>query len=68
MPHEYQSQGLKKKLDTMAIIKQSRHEELIKKEKALGELEQILFSGVSNEAKLQQAQNVFTYTELDKLP
>lgn len=66
MPHEYQSQGLKKKLDTMAIITQNRHEELIRREKALGELESILFSGVSDEAKLQQAQNVFLYDEIQK--
>lgn len=68
MPKEYLSQGLKKKLDTMAVIRQSRHEELIKKEKALGELEQILFSDVIDEAKLQQAQKVFMYSELDKNP
>lgn len=66
MPKEYLSQGVKKKLDTMAIIRQSRHEELIKKEKALGELESILFSEVSDEAKLQQAQKVFTYDEIQK--
>jgi hypothetical protein len=68
MPREYLSQGVKKKLDTLAIIRQSRHEELIRKEKALAELEGILFSQVSDEAKLQQAQNVFFYEELDKAP
>lgn len=68
MPREYQSQGLKKKLDTMSIITQTRHENLIIKEKALSELEQILFSDVSDEAKLQQARHVFNYDELDKTP
>ena len=68
MPRDYRSQGLKKRLDTMAIIKQVRHEELITKEKALGELERILFSDITDEAKLQQAQNVFSYEELDKTP
>jgi hypothetical protein len=68
MPRDYQSQGMKKKLDTMAIITQSRHEELIRKEKALGELEKILFTDVKDAAKLEQAQNVFIYDELDKTP
>jgi len=66
MPRDYPSQGLKKKLDTMAIITQTRHENLIIKEKALGELERILFSEVNIEAKLQQAQGIFNYDELDK--
>lgn len=65
MPKEYISQGTKKKMDTMAILKQSRHESLIMKEKALGELERILFSDVLDEAKLQQARRVFEYDELD---
>lgn len=68
MPRDYQSQGMKKKLDTMAIITQSRHEELIRKEKALGELEKILFTDVKDAAKLEQAQNLFIYDELDKTP
>jgi len=65
MPREYPSQGVKKKLDTMAIIKQTRHEHLIMKEKALGELEQILFSDIDIEVKLQQAKHVFNYDELN---
>jgi hypothetical protein len=68
MPRDYQSQGLKKKLDTMAIICQSRHEELIIKEKALAELERILLSDIKDAAKLQQALKVFMYDELDKHP
>lgn len=68
MPRDYLSQGVKKKLDTMAIICQTRHEELIQKEKAFAELESILFSDVSDEAKLQQAQKVFSYEQLDKAP
>jgi len=66
MPRDYLSQGVKKRLDTMAIIRQERHEELIRKERALAELESILFSDVTDEAKLQQAQKVYTYSELDK--
>lgn len=68
MPRDYLSQGVKKKLDTMAIIRQTRHEELIRKEKALAELESILLSDIKDSAKLQQAQKVFTYDELDKQP
>lgn len=68
MPREYLTQGTKKKLDTMAVITQTRHENLILKEKALMELEQILFSDIRDEAKLQQARHVFNYDELDKAP
>lgn len=68
MPRDYQSQGMKKKLDTMAIIRQTRHEELIRKEKALAELEGILLSDIKDAAKLEHALKVFTYDELDKKP
>lgn len=64
MPRDYPTQGVKRKLDTMAIIKQSRHEQLIIKEKALAELERILFSDVTDAAKLQQARNVLEADEL----
>lgn len=66
MPREYISQGLKKRLDTMAIISQSRHEELIKKEKTLSELEQILNSDIKDSFKLQQVLNILAYHESDK--
>lgn len=65
MPRDYPTQGTKKKLDTLAIITQTRHENLILKERALNELEQILFADIRDEVKLQQARGVFNYDELD---
>jgi hypothetical protein len=68
MPRDFIIQGRKEKTPTMAIIPQPRHEDLIRKEKALAELESILFSGVKDDAKLQQAQHLFFYDEFDKTP
>lgn len=68
MPRDYPTQGTKKKLDTMAIITQTRHENLIMKEKALAEVEQILSSDVIDQAKLQQALRVLEYVQSDKTP
>lgn len=39
MPKNYPINGVTKKLDTMAVITQTRHEELIRKERELEELE-----------------------------
>lgn len=55
MPREYLIQGSKQKLDTMAIITQTRHEDLIKCERNLSEL--LLL--IENDPKYLRLQNLF---------
>lgn len=59
MPRDYPLNGEIKKLDTMAVITQSRHESLIRKEKLLGEIEAIIGSNDSTPAKLQKLRDLF---------
>lgn len=53
MPREIPVNGTKEKLDTMAVITQSRHEELIAKEKALQSVEEAILSGKTNVGKIR---------------
>jgi hypothetical protein len=54
MPKEYPIDGTTMKLDTMAIITQTRHEELIKQERLLAELENAIFSDDKKYKSLQE--------------
>lgn len=58
MPREYPTLGTKKKLDTMAIITQSRHEELIQKERVLSEAIFIMKSDIIDKNKFQLIKNL----------
>ncbi len=51
---EYPVNGVKKKTDTMAIIAQSRHLSLIRSEKTLQEIEEIVRSSDSNVVKVRK--------------
>lgn len=58
MPRDYQINGLKVKLDTMAIITQTRHEDLIRAEKALDYLLRLLAEDESADEALQTVQSI----------
>lgn len=55
MPKDFPIEGRREKLDTMALITQTRHEDLIKKERLLNELENKIFS----EDKYLALRNLF---------
>lgn len=54
MPREIQINGVKEKLDTMAVITQTRHEELIAIEKTLQAVEEAILSGRTNIPKIKR--------------
>lgn len=58
MPREMLINGEKKKLGTMAIITQDRHEELIVKERAVAELEQIVSTNDSYAVKMNRIREI----------
>jgi len=58
MPREFPIQGTTRLLDTMAVITQTRHEELILSEKDLNSVKTILNSADSNLSKLQQLREL----------
>ena len=58
MPKEFPLNGTIKKLDTMAVITQTRHETLITNTKTLAEVKSIIESNSSNAAKLQRIRTI----------
>lgn len=58
MPKEMIINGTKEKLGTMSIITQDRHEELIAKERALSEVEQILSSTESTPFQMRRLKEL----------
>lgn len=58
MPKEFPLNGTIRKLDTMAVITQTRHEHLIVTEKNLSEIKVIMDLKISNAAKLQQIREI----------
>jgi hypothetical protein len=53
MPREIPINGTKEKLDTMAVITQGRHEELIVKEHTLALIEEAILSGKTNVGRIR---------------
>ncbi len=68
MPREYPTQGIKKRLDTMAIITQGRHEDLIQKERVLSEAAFIFNSDITDKAKIQLVKDLLIGGKSDKAP
>lgn len=62
MPRDYQINGLKVKLDTMAIITQTRHEDLIRSEKALAYLLERLSDDNDSEEELATVRSILAGT------
>jgi hypothetical protein len=58
MPKDYTLNGLRIKLDTMAIITQTRHEELIRSEQALSYLIDRISDDNDSEEELQVVQSI----------
>lgn len=53
MPKEIPVNGVKERLENLSIITQSRHEDLIQKEKALEAVEEAIYSGKTNVGRIK---------------
>ena len=62
MPRDFVINGMRVKLDTMAIVTQARHEELIRTEKALSYLLDRLSDDNDSEEELQEVQSILAGT------
>jgi hypothetical protein len=58
MPRDYMVNGVKRKLDTMALITQTRHESLIISERQLHEIQGIMNNNESNLIKVRRIRDL----------
>lgn len=58
MPKDYKVNGVKRKLDTMALITQTRHESLIVSERQLKGIKEVMMGTESNLIKVRKIQEI----------
>jgi len=58
LPREFPVNGTKRKTDTMALIQQTRHEDLIRKEQKLDAVNDIMQSGESNIVRVRKIMDI----------